>query len=111
MIHASGKTTSLLPADGGQIRTDKVEFIQGNFSFHFYQNISKNTATTYERNIIVIKIAQHSDNMGKTLIPLDTGPVMSKRAGGGGIATVTRGPYRRLLLGNDRGNQEQPARS
>ena len=29
MIHASGNTTSLLPADGGQIRTDKVEFIQG----------------------------------------------------------------------------------
>ena len=34
---------------------------------------------------------------------------MSKRAGG--IATATRGPRRRLLEGNDRGNQEQPARS
>ncbi len=35
---------------------------------------------------------------------------MSKRAGGD-IAMVTRGPCRRLLVGNDRGNQEQPARS
>ncbi len=35
---------------------------------------------------------------------------MSKRAGGGD-ATVTRGPCRRLLVENDRGNQEQPVRS
>ncbi len=36
---------------------------------------------------------------------------MSKRAGGGDIATITRGPCRRLLVGNDRGKQKQPVRS
>ena len=37
--------------------------------------------------------------------------VLSKRAGGGGIVTVTRGQCRRLLVYNGRGNQELPARS
>ena len=29
MVHVSGSTTSLFPADGGQIRTEKIQFIQG----------------------------------------------------------------------------------
>ena len=29
LIHVSGITTSMFPCDGGQIRTERVEFVQG----------------------------------------------------------------------------------
>ena len=45
MVHVSGSTTSLFPADGGQIRTEKIQFIQG-----IYQSLSFTTIITFLTN-------------------------------------------------------------
>ena len=32
MIHASGIISTMFPADGGQVRTERLDYIQGNVS-------------------------------------------------------------------------------
>ncbi len=57
--HAKGHVTSLFPADGGQIRTEITEFIQGTHGrrrmkthkFHKYNNVTACVIDTFHKNV------------------------------------------------------------